>query len=160
MSCKEVDRALNELRELRTQGAGENGCRRQRHQSDDRTNLQGYADAVGATQHVVEETVLLVPKADSVTADMVGGRGNPREVLQQRFRLLDVHRVLVCQFERNLQHVLAVKRHPRGAVGLVETPAARKRCAAVEDSDVVEAEETALEDVAIISVFAVQPPIE
>ena len=49
--------------------------------------------------------------------------------------------------EGDLQHVLAVERHPRGAVGLLERAAGRQRRAAIEDADVVEAEKAAVEDV-------------
>ena len=41
----------------------------------------------------------------------------------------------------------AVHRHPARAVRLLEVPAGRQRRAAIEDADVVEAEEAALEDV-------------
>ena len=53
-------------------------------------------------------------------ADVVGRGGDPGEVLEQRLRLLDVDRVVARQLERDLQHVLAVQRHPGGAVGLVD----------------------------------------
>ena len=64
------------------------------------------------------------------------------------------------QLDRDLQHPLAVERHPRRAVGLLERAAARQRRRAVEDADVVEAEEAALEQVAAVGVLAVDPPGE
>ena len=52
------------------------------------------------------------------------------------------------------------QRHPGGAVGLLEVAAGRQRRAAVEDADVVEAEEAALEHVPAVAVLAVDPPGE
>ena len=50
--------------------------------------------------------------------------------------------------------------HPRGAVRLLQIAAGRQRRAAVEDADVVEAEEAALEHVLAEPVLAVHPPGE
>ena len=58
------------------------------------------------------------------------------------------------------QHVLAEEGHPGGAVGLLEVAAGGERGAAVEDADVVEAEEAPLEDVLAEAVLAVDPPGE
>ena len=52
------------------------------------------------------------------------------------------------------------QRHPGGAVRLLEMSARRQRSAAVEDADVVEPEEAALEDVVAGAVLAVDPPGE
>ena len=59
-----------------------------------------------------------------------------------------------------LQHVLAEKGHPGRAVSLLEVAAGGQRGAAVEDADVVEAEEASLEDVLAEAVLAVHPPGE
>ena len=56
--------------------------------------------------------------------------------------------------------VVAVERHPRGAVGLLEVTAGRQRLRAVEDADVVEAEEAAGEEIVALRVLAVDPPGE
>ena len=64
------------------------------------------------------------------------------------------------ELERDLQHPLAVEGHPRGAVGLFERAAAGQRRGAVEDADVVQPEEAALEEVAAVRVLAVDPPGE
>ena len=63
---------------------------------------------------------------------------------------------LPCEF----QHVLAEEGHPGRAVRLLEVAAGGERGAAVEDADVVEAEEAPLEDVLAEPVFAVHPPGE
>ena len=52
------------------------------------------------------------------------------------------------------------QRHPRRAIGLFEVAAGGQRRAAIEDADVVEAEEAAFEDVLAEAVFAVHPPRE
>ena len=62
----------------------------------------------------------------------------------------DVDRVVHGEFDGDVEHVLAVQRHPGGAVGLLEVAAGRQRRAAVEDADVVQAEEAALEDVVAV----------
>ena len=71
-----------------------------------------------------------------------------------------VGRVVGGELDGDLEHVLAEERHPRGAVGLLEVAAGRQRRAAVEDADVVEPEEAALEDVLAEAVLAVHPPGE
>ena len=64
------------------------------------------------------------------------------------------------ELTRELQHVLAEEGHPRRAVRLLQVAAGGKRGAAVEDADVVEAEEAPLEDVLAEPVLAVHPPGE
>ena len=71
-----------------------------------------------------------------------------------------VHRIVLGQDQRDLEHVLAVEGHPRGAVGLLQGAARRERGAAIEDADVVETQEPAGEDVAPVGVLAVDPPVE
>ena len=68
--------------------------------------------------------------------------------------------VLAAELDRDLQHPLAIERHPRRAVGLAQRAAAGQRRRAVEDADVVEPEEAALEEVAAVGVLAVDPPGE
>ena len=69
-------------------------------------------------------------------------------------------RVFGGELEGDFEHVLAVEGHPRRAVGLLEMPSGRQRRAAVEDADVVEAQESSREDVASRGVLAVEPPVE
>ena len=64
------------------------------------------------------------------------------------------------ELDGDLEHVLAEQRHPGRAVRLLQIAAGRQRRAAVEDADVVEAEEAALEDVLAEAVLAVHPPGE
>src|SRR5689334_5317857 len=69
-------------------------------------------------------------------------------------------RILLGQLDADLEHVLAEKSHPRGAVCLFEITSGRQRSAAIEHTDVVEAEESALEYVPAVTIFAVDPPGE
>ena len=64
------------------------------------------------------------------------------------------------ELDRKLQQVLAEESHPRRAVRLLEVAAGGKRGAAIEDADVVQAEEAALEHVLAEAVLAVDPPGE
>ena len=64
------------------------------------------------------------------------------------------------QLDGELEHVLREEGHPGGAVRLLQVAAGGQRRAAVEDADVVEAEEAALEDVLAEPVLAVHPPGE
>src|SRR5437773_7087926 len=64
------------------------------------------------------------------------------------------------QFAGDLDHGLAVERHPGRAIGLLQIPTSRQRRAAVEYPDVVEPEEASLESVVAGAVLAVHPPGE
>ena len=93
-------------------------------------------------------------------ADAVHRGRDEQEVLDEVGREVLVGRVVGGDLDRDLEHVLAEERHPRGAVGLLEVAAGRQRRGPVEDADVVEAEEAALEDVLAEAVLAVHPPGE
>ena len=73
---------------------------------------------------------------------------------------LFVHRVVFAKYQGHLQHVLAVKRHPGGAVRLLQRAARGELRAAVEDADVVQSEKAAGEDVAPRRILAIDPPVE
>ena len=68
---------------------------------------------------------------------------------------------LCCaELECDAHEVERIHRHPARAVRLIDVTAGRQRCAAIEDADVVETEEAALEDVAALGVLAIHPPGE
>src|SRR5882762_10916297 len=71
-----------------------------------------------------------------------------------------VDMVLEGELERDAHQVERVHRHPGGAVGLIDIAAGRQRRAAVEKTDIVEAEKPALKDVVSFDVLAVDPPGE
>jgi hypothetical protein len=64
------------------------------------------------------------------------------------------------QYERNLQHALAIERHPCSAVCLIQMAAGWQWRTAIEDPDVVESEESARKHVASLRILAVYPPVE
>ena len=122
--------------------------------------LRRIGIAAAEAQHVVEEPVLLVPHLVLAVADAIHRGGDPEEVLQIAQRFLLVDRVVASQLEGDLEHALREEHHPRGAVGLLQPPAGGQRPAAIENADVVEPEEAALEGVAAGRVLAVHPPGE
>src|SRR6516162_9543128 len=71
-----------------------------------------------------------------------------------------VNMIELGQLEGNREHVEAVHGHPARAVRLVERAAGRQRLAAIEHADVVESEESALENIAPGCILAVHPPGE
>ena len=73
-------------------------------------------------EHIVVEPVLLVPEALAVE----GGR-DQRVMLEELDRKVLVHAVVLGKHQRQLEHVLGVHRHPRGAVGLLEMARNGKR---------------------------------
>ena len=124
--------------------------RKQRNQPDDRLELQGRLLPSGRQMMVVVELVVLVPEPHALLADAVDRGGDRQEVLEELGRDVLVDGIVQRQLERDAQHVQAVHRHPARAVGLLDVPPVGKRPAAVEDADVVEPEEAALEDVAAV----------
>ncbi len=118
----------------------------ERNQSDHRADLQRHDSAVGQVQLVVIELVLVVPQAEALRPTPLIAAGDVEEVLEEFGRDVLVDRIVLRQFQRDAHQVQAIHRHPARAVGLVDVAAGRQRRAAVEDADVVEAEEAALEN--------------
>ena len=123
-----------------------------------RSHLEPRRAAVGQPEEVVVETILLVPHA--VRAGPVDPRGDVVEVLHELEDHFSIRRVVRRELERKLQHVLAEQGHPRRAIRLFEVTTRRQRGAAVEHTDVVEAEEPALEYVLAEAILTVDPPGE
>src|SRR3712207_2956361 len=94
---------------------------------------------------VVEEAVLLVPQRLLVRAEGVHRPGDRQEVLEELRRRGVPGLVEPGQLEGDLEHLLAVERHPARGIGLLQPVARRQRRGAVEQGDVVHAEEAALE---------------
>ena len=134
--------------------------RAQRQQPDQRPDLQTHRLAVGQPQQIVEESVLLVPHLVVMLADAVHRVGDPHEMLDELEGDLLVHRVVFGQDQGDLQHALAVERHPGRAVRLLQRAARRELRAAVEDADVVQTQKSAGEHVAPCGILAVDPPVE
>jgi hypothetical protein len=138
----------------------EYGCGSQRQQSHHRANLQAYGLAVRQMEKVIKEAILRIPHLVVVFADTIHGVSNPAEMLKEAVGYLLIHRVVIGQSDCNLQHAQAVERHPCSAVGLVQVPAGRERSTAIENSDIVEPEESAGKHIAPLGILTVDPPVE
>jgi uncharacterized BrkB/YihY/UPF0761 family membrane protein len=68
--------------------------------------------------------------------------------------------VVLGELERDLKHPLRVQGHPRRTVRLLQRATARQRRRAIEDADVVQSQEAALEQVPAIGILAIDPPGE
>src|SRR5205085_9970664 len=124
-----------------------------RYEPDHGADLERDPLAAWQVQHVVIELVVVVPEADALAAHIGHRLGDVEEMLEELYRDVLVDPVFHGQSERDTQQVQRVHRHPRGAVRLIDMAAGRQRRAAVEDADIVEAEKTALEDIAPASVL-------
>ena len=130
----------------------------QREEPHQGTHLEPRGAAVGEPQQVVVEAVFLVPHA--VLPGTVHGRGDVVELLRKLQDHVLVDGIVGGELDGEFHHVLAEQGHPGRAVRLLQVAAGGKRGAAVEDADVVEAEEASLEDVLAEAVLAIHPPGE
>src|SRR6185312_3316051 len=80
-------------------------------------------------QGVVEEAVLLVPERHLVRAEGVHRLGDGQEVLEELGRRAVPGLVEPGQLQRDLEHLLAVERHPAGRVRLLQPVAGRSNSA-------------------------------
>ena len=140
-------------------------ARKQRHQAHDRPDA--YLHVVCASAQVgviVVEAVNLVPQRLELRVDAGGiaeDRGDAHVVIQVVDREILVLRAarLKGQLDRDLEEVGGIHRHPGRGVGLIQGDV-RGNTAAVQDADVVQSQETTLEDVVAFGVFTVHPPGE
>src|SRR5437867_9346208 len=123
-------------------------------------SAHGNLAHVRNVEHVVEESVLVIPETEAVFAAIVHGEGDLCKVLPELAGNVFVSRILVCQLEGHGQHVEAIHRHPACPIGLFDVAARRQRRAAIEDADVVESQKSALKDVLTFGVLAIHPPCE
>src|SRR2546425_3942748 len=130
----------------------------QRDQPHHRTDLQEVLLAMGETKDVIVEAVLCVPQRNAIPSHVVHRVGDVDKVLEEFAGDILVGGILLCKLERNRKHIQAIHAHPTRAVGLLEMPAGWERRGAVENSDVIEAQEAALEDVHAFGIFAIDPP--
>ena len=129
-------------------------------QADERPDAELVVAAVGVAEDVVEEAVGLVPEGVVAVAHVLHGRRDVGVVLEElgRERLVDA--VLLGEFEGDPHQVEAEHPHPAGGVGLFQHGAVGGPHAAVDDRDVVQAEEPSLEDAVALAVDLVDPPGE
>src|SRR5205085_8553246 len=81
-----VEKAAKALRRLRVflgDGAVEYRRRTQRHQADERAQLQGKSAAVAETQHVVKKSVGFIPHARLLRADARHRRGDRQKIFEE-----------------------------------------------------------------------------
>ena len=81
-------------------------------------------------------------------------------MLEKLGRDILVNPPMLGQLQRDVEHAETVERHPAGAIGLLEGATCGQGLRAVEEADVVEAEEAPLENVFAFDVLAVDPPGE
>src|SRR6516225_1330729 len=115
---------------------------------------------VGEMEHVIVETVFLVPKFDAFAATVVHRVRDMNEMFEELAGHTFISGVLTSEFERYSKHVQAVHAHPAGAVGLFKVTAGGERSRSVEYADVVETKEAALENVHTFGILAIHPPGE
>src|SRR5215472_4498599 len=111
-------------------------------------------------QYVVEELVLFVPQRDPFSRDVIERLGNVEEVLEKFGGDVLVRAVLPRYFQSDHEHVQAVHAHPGGPIRLLKVSTGGQRRAAVENTNVVQPQETALKHIVPLAVLAVHPPGE
>jgi hypothetical protein len=111
-------------------------------------------------QHVVVKLVFLVPQSDAAAADIGHRLRDVEEMLEEFGRDVLIDVVVLGQREGDAHQIERVHRHPGRAVRLIDVAAGRQRRASVEDADIVESQESPLEDVTAFGVLAVDPPGE
>src|SRR6185503_13336851 len=96
MAAQESSCLLDEYWKTLAHFRSEHRRRAQREKADGRSDFQPCGPAVGQPQHIVEESVFLVPQLVVPVADAIHRRGNPEEMLDELVRkmvaALVVHR--------------------------------------------------------------------
>ena len=137
----------------------ENGHCAQGEQPDHRADLQAFGLTVRQAQDIVKEAVLLIPHAGVLTRTN-HPRSDHEDVFDEFHRETDIARIVHCQFCADLDHILAEKRHPGGAVGLFQVSAGRQRRRSIEDPDIIQPQKAPFEGIVSGPIFAVHPPDE
>src|SRR5262245_32165203 len=154
---EEAAEALADLRVLLYKCSLKDSRCTERQQAHHRAHLETLGLAIRQAQHIVEEPVLLIPHARILT-HMNHRRGNPQEMFGELDGHVYIGRIGHGAFRDDLEHVQTEQPHPSSAVRLLQVPTGRQWRTAVEDADVVQAQEAPLEDVLASTVFAVDPP--
>ena len=111
-------------------------------------------------KHIVVKFIFFIPKTDSFATQIVHRRGDAEEMFEELGRDVFVNVIFHRQFDRDTHQVERKHSHPTGAVALFQMSAVRKRSAAIEYADVVEAEESAFENIFAFGIFPIHPPGE
>src|SRR5215469_13443548 len=131
-----------------------------RDQSHHRPNLHREMVAIGKSKNVIEESVFLVPKSDTIMAAMAHGVCDINEVFPEFARHVFVTGFSLCQLKSDRQQIERVHGHPTRSVGLLNVASGGKWAAPVKDADIVQPEEAALEDIHSVGGLAIYPPRE
>ncbi len=123
-------------------------------------NLKVVLASIRQSENVIVEAILVVPQGHAINADIVHGVRDVDEVLEELAGDIFVSNIFLGEFQGNGQHIQAVHAHPTGAVGLFEMSTSGERGGAIEDSDIVESQEAALENVGAVGILAIHPPSE
>src|SRR5438105_14903860 len=111
-------------------------------------------------KHIVVKLVFFIPKANAFAAEIVHGRGDAEKMFEKFGSDIFVSVIFARQLDRDAHQVERKHSHPAGAIALLEMAAVGKARVAIEDADVVESEESALENIFTFGVFPVHPPGE
>src|SRR5271163_10696 len=88
-------------------------------QADHRADLEPLRASVGQPQHVVEEPVLFIPHPLAL-ATTEQGICDPEKMLEKLLAHVRIYRLVLREFDGDLEHVLAEERHPSRAIGLFQ----------------------------------------
>src|SRR5260370_41417146 len=94
--------------------------------------------AIGETQHVIKETVLLVPQLVITAAHLFHSCADVDEVLEKLGGKVFVGAIEIGQFEGGTHQIKTEETHPAGGVRLLENGAVRQSFTAVHHRDVVQ----------------------
>ena len=119
MTAIELMCACAECRQLRENVIFEHRHGGDRQQADDRAHLEALGAAVRQPQHVVEESVFLVPHFVVVLAHAVHGPRDRQGVTEEFLDKLLVVPFMQRELDGNTQHLLAEEHHPRRPVRLI-----------------------------------------
>ena len=134
--------------------------REEGNQAHEGAGFEWNEAAIRCMQHIIEEAVFLIPQTHPLTPHVVEGIGDIHEVLEELGGDVLVGRLRSCQFQGDGHHVQAIHGHPGCPISLFEVATGWQNRAAVEDADVVQAQETAGKDATAIYILAVHPPGE
>src|SRR5712691_1578121 len=126
--------------------------REQRNQSHHGADLHRELFAIGQLEHVIEEAVFFVPQTHAFVTAMAHRVSDVDEVFPELAGDVFVAGLFFCELKGDREQIEGVHRHPAGAVRLFDVATGGQRRAAVEHTDVVQAQEAALEDVHAIGV--------
>ena len=132
---------------------------KERNQADHRAYFQNNLSPARGAQFVVVKLVCFIPETQAVLVGVDGG-GDIEKMLEELGGNVFINWIVQGQFERDAQEVEAIHGHPARAVGLIDVAAGGQRRAAVEHTDVVEAEKATLENVPPLRILAIHPPGE